>query len=123
MHGIGIFDYPKKKKKILTTEKRVVDTIYTPNGVVLFGCYLHFIHSKPNIKLKICIKKKNKYFENGGTLIWDSHLVYLFKKKNELIHFSSDSQVIYCQRNSIFNFYFAFNFSLDENRFDRKSFG
>lgn len=36
-HGIGIFD--TKKKEI----QQKIDTIYTPHGVVLFGCYLHFI--------------------------------------------------------------------------------
>lgn len=32
--------FRKIKKKF---NKKKIDTIYTPHGVVLFGCYLHFI--------------------------------------------------------------------------------
>ncbi len=42
---IGIFSKTEKKRNSTTTTKKYRDTIYTPHGVVLFGCYLHFIHS------------------------------------------------------------------------------
>lgn len=84
---------------------------------MLFTFYI-----QPNIiRTRKCMskkqnKKQKKTFreKKGESTFFDMGQPFGYLFKNELIHFSSDSQVIYCQRNSIFNFYFAFNFSLDD---------